>query len=51
WSIDPPDTLFEALLERVLGAVRAHVVMFENLHGDDEVSNTVYVGTRQAPLA
>jgi spermidine synthase len=51
WSNDPPDTVFEALLERVFGAVRAHVVMFENLHGDDEVSNTVYVGTRQAPLA
>jgi spermidine synthase len=51
WSNDPPDAAFEALLERVFGAVQAHVVAFENLSGEEEVSNTVYVGTRQAPLA
>lgn len=51
WSNDPPDAAFEALLERVFGAVKAHVVAFENLHGDDEVSNTVYVGTKQGPQA
>jgi spermidine synthase len=51
WSNDLPDTAFEALLESVFGAVQAHVVAFENLHGDDEVSNTVYVGTKQAPRA
>ena len=51
WSNDPPEPAFEALLERVFGAVQAHVVAFENLSGDDEVSNTVYVGTKQAPLA
>jgi spermidine synthase len=51
WSNDPPDATFEALMERVFGAVQAHVVAFGNLHGDDEVSNTVYVGTKQAPLA
>ena len=51
WSNDPPDAAFEALLERVFGAVQAHVVAFENLSGEEEVSNTVYVGTREAPLA
>jgi spermidine synthase len=51
WSNDPPDAAFEALLEGVFGAVRAHVVAFENLSGEEEVSNTVYVGTKQAPLA
>jgi spermidine synthase len=51
WSNDPPDAAFEALLERVFGAVQAHVVAFENLSGEEEVSNTVYVGTKQAPLA
>ncbi|CAN5151592.1 hypothetical protein BH11PSE4_BH11PSE4_34210 [soil metagenome] len=45
WSNDPPDPGFEALLGEVFGAVAAHVVPFENLHGDDEVSNTVYVAT------
>lgn len=49
WSNDPPDPTFETLLARVFGAVQAHVVAFENLHGDDEVSNTVYVGTKKAP--
>ena len=51
WSNDPPDAAFEEVLERVFGAVEAHVVAFENLHGDDEVSNTVYVGTKQATQA
>ncbi|MET0723348.1 MAG: spermidine synthase [Tardiphaga sp.] len=51
WSNDPPDAAFEALLERVFGAVQAHVVAFENLSGEEEVSNTVYVGTKQAALA
>jgi spermidine synthase len=51
WSNDPPDAAFEALMERVFGAVQAHVVAFENLSGEEEVSNTVYVGTRQAPSA
>ena len=50
WSNDPPEPVFEALLESVFGAVRAHVVAFENLSGKEEVSNTVYVGTKLAPL-
>lgn len=51
WSNDPPDAAFEALMERAFGAVKAHVVAFENLSGEEEVSNTVYVGTKQTPLA
>jgi spermidine synthase len=49
WSNDPPDTAFVAVMESVFGAVTAHVVAFENLNADEEVSNTVYVGTRSAP--
>jgi spermidine synthase len=51
WSNDPPDPTFQTLLARVFGAVQTHVVAFENLHGDDEVSNTVYVGTKKVPVA
>jgi spermidine synthase len=47
WSNDPPEPAFQATLAAVFGAVAAHVVAFENLSGDDEVSNTVYVGTKQ----
>jgi spermidine synthase len=47
WSNDPPDPAFEALLASVFGAVQAHVVKFENLSGDEEVANTVYVGTKK----
>lgn len=50
WSNDPPDPAFEALLASVFGAVQAHVVKFENLSGDEEVANTVYVGTKKAAL-
>jgi spermidine synthase len=46
WSNDPPDTGFVATMEGVFGAVAAHVIAFDSLHGDDDVSNTVYVGTR-----
>lgn len=48
WSNDPPDAAFVTMMERVFGAVTAHVVAFENLNADEEVSNTVYVGTRSA---
>jgi spermidine synthase len=47
WSNDPPEPVFQASMAKVFGAVEAHVVAFENLHGDDEVSNTVYVGTKR----
>ena len=46
WSNDPPETGFTVLLGEVFGDVQSHVVAFENLSGDDEVSNTVYVGTK-----
>jgi spermidine synthase len=51
WSNDPPDAAFTAVMERVFGAVTAHVVAFENLNADEEVSNTVYVGTNSKPVA
>jgi spermidine synthase len=51
WSNDPPDAAFERLLASVFGAVQAHVVKFENLSGDDEVANTVYVGTKKDAVA
>ena len=47
WSNDPPEPAFEGLLGDVFGDVQAHVVAFENLSGDEEVSNTVYVGTKE----
>jgi spermidine synthase len=46
WSNDPPDAAFTAVMESVFGMVTAHVVAFENLNADEEVSNTVYVGTK-----
>jgi spermidine synthase len=46
WSNDPPEAAFTAVMESVFGAVTAHVVAFDNLNADEEVSNTVYVGTR-----
>jgi spermidine synthase len=51
WSNDPPDDAFVATMKSVFGAVTAHVVAFENLNADEEVSNTVYVGTRRDPVA
>jgi spermidine synthase len=51
WSNDPPDDGFVAVMESVFGAVKAHVVAFDNLNADEEVSNTVYVGTRSVPAA
>ncbi|WP_204378168.1 spermidine synthase [Tardiphaga robiniae] len=51
WSNDPPDTAFTAVMESVFGAVTAHVVAFDNLNADEEVSNTVYVGTRIEEVA
>ena len=47
WSNDPPEPAFEARLAEMFGAVRSHVVSFENLSGEEEVSNTVYVGTKK----
>jgi spermidine synthase len=46
WSNDPPEANFQSALVAAFAATQAHVVAFENLHGDDEVSNTVYVGVK-----
>jgi spermidine synthase len=48
WSNDLPEPTFQGLMAAVFGDVKAHIVAFENLSGDDEVSNTVYVGTKRA---
>lgn len=48
WSNDPPESVFEALLADVFGTVTSHVVSFENLSGEEEVANTVYVGTKKS---
>jgi spermidine synthase len=45
WSNDPPDAGFVTAMESVFGAVAAHVIAFDSLHGAEDVSNTVYVGT------
>ncbi|UZE47407.1 spermidine synthase [Rhodopseudomonas sp. P2A-2r] len=46
WSNDPPEAHFQAALAAAFPVAQAHVVAFENLRGDDEVSNTVYVGVK-----
>lgn len=46
WSNDPPEANFQSALAAAFPATQAHVVAFENLHGDGEVSNTVYVGVK-----
>jgi spermidine synthase len=48
WSNDPPDAGFVATMEGVFDAVAAHVIAFDSLHGAEDVSNTVYVGSRSA---
>ncbi|MET0968994.1 MAG: spermidine synthase [Tardiphaga sp.] len=49
WSNDPPDAGFVAIMKAVFGGVAAHVIAFDSLHGAEDVSNTVYVGTKSAP--
>lgn len=51
WSNDPPEAKFQSALAAVFPTTRSHVVAFENLHGDDEVSNTVYVGVKAEAAA
>jgi len=51
WSNDPPEPKFQAALAQAFAATQAHVVAFENLHGDDEVSNTVYVAIKAGSAA
>lgn len=46
WSNDPPDAGFETILAEIFATTQTHVVTFDNLHGDDRVANTVYVGVK-----
>jgi spermidine synthase len=46
WSNDPPDIAFEDVLASTFAASAAHVVTFDNLRGDHDASNTVYVGVK-----
>jgi spermidine synthase len=46
WSNDPPDAAFERVLAGAFATTSAHVVTFDNLRGDHEASNTVYVGLK-----
>ena len=44
WSNDPPDAAFEHRLAGAFATSTTHVVTFDNLHGDHDASNTVYIG-------
>jgi spermidine synthase len=46
WSNDPPDPAFERVLADTFATSAAHVVTFDNLRGEHEASNTVYVGVK-----
>jgi spermidine synthase len=46
WSNDPPDDAFERALASAFATQASHVVTFDNLRGDHDVSNTVYVAVK-----
>ena len=46
WSNDPPDDAFERALADAFATQASHVVTFDNLRGDHDVSNTVYVAVK-----
>jgi spermidine synthase len=46
WSNDPPDDAFERVLAGAFATQASHVVTFDNLRGDHDVSNTVYVAVK-----
>jgi spermidine synthase len=46
WSNDPPDAAFERVLAGAFATTSADVVTFDNLRGDHEASNTVYVSVK-----
>jgi len=46
WSNDPPDQAFSAVLAGAFATSVAHVVAFDSLQGERDVSNTVYVGVK-----
>jgi hypothetical protein len=46
WSNDPPDDAFSSVLAAAFATSAAHVVTFDNLRGDGNASNTVYVAVK-----
>jgi spermidine synthase len=46
WSNDAPDDAFERVLAEAFATSTSHVVTFDNLRGDHEASNTVYVAVK-----
>ncbi len=46
WSNDPPDDAFGHILASAFATSAAHVVTFDNLRGDHDASNTVYIGVK-----
>jgi hypothetical protein len=46
WSNDPPDDAFERALAGAFATTASHVVTFDNLQGDHDASNTVYVSVK-----
>ena len=46
WSNDAPDDAFERVLAEAFATQTSHVVTFDNLRGDHEASNTVYVAVK-----
>jgi len=46
WSNDPPDDAFGRILGGAFATTAAHVVTFDNLRGDHDASNTVYIGVK-----
>jgi len=46
WSNDPPDDAFGCVLAGAFATSTAHVATFDNLRGDHDASNTVYIGVK-----
>jgi spermidine synthase len=46
WSNDAPDDAFSSVLAGAFAMSAAHVVTFDNLRGDGNASNTVYVAVK-----
>src|SRR5216683_651446 len=45
-SNDPPDDAFGCVMAGAFATSAAHVVTFDNLRGDHDASNTVYIGVK-----
>jgi spermidine synthase len=46
WSNDPPDVEFQKALGEVFATSEVHIIAFDNMRKDGEVTNTVYVAAR-----